>query len=213
MAYCRRPAHPHDVYVRFGSYSGLERPAQVAQYQQMQQRPDQMQQGLNSVPQIDMSQAAPPPMMDNRFANAPPPNNLPHMAAANMTAEQTQRQTRVLSMNSAQLYELLANPQHHYTKEGKPTKIMVKVYTDWCGPCQKIAPRFDEMSMNPQFNDVLFVSIDGEKIGPELKPFISVSAVPVFFTFYCGRQLNMIPGADLGAITQACHECCQYSSK
>ena len=208
MAYnCRRQS-PNDAYVRFGSYTGNDKPAQPAQYQSMQQQPDMMQQGLSSVPQIDMMQPQmAPPNMENRFANAPPPNALPHMSRM----APVEVPTRVLKFQSHELNELLNNPKHHYTREGKPTKVVVKVYTDWCGPCKTLAPKFDDLSMQPENSDILFVSIDGEKIGPELAQQIAVSAVPVIFTFHCGRKLNMVPGPDIDRIRAAVQELAMYN--
>lgn len=207
MAYNSRRQSPADVYVRFSSYTGNDKPAQ-AQYQNIPQQPDMVQQGLSSVPQIDMMQSqAAPPMMDNRFANAPPPNSMPHMARM----APPEMPTRVLKFQSGELYELLNNPKHHYTREGKPTKVVVKVYTDWCGPCKTLAPKFDELSIQPENCDILFVSIDGEKIGPELAQQIAVSAVPVTFTFHCGRKLNMVPGPNIDAIRAAVQELASYN--
>lgn len=202
MAYNARRTSPHDAYVRFNSYTGTERPASSA-YQNMQQQPDVKQQGISSVPMgmgMDMMNA-PPPISDNRFANTPPPN---------MNPVPVQMPTRVIPFRSEELFELLHNPKHHYTREGKPTKVVVKVYTDWCGPCRTLAPKFDEMSIQPENSDILFVSIDGEKISSDLNQYIAVSAVPVIFTFYCGRKLNMIPGADVEKIRGAIQELAMY---
>lgn len=207
MAYNSRRQSPNQAYVRFNCYNGSDKIAPSG-YGNMPQQPDQARQGLSSVPQIDMMQPnAAPQLGDNRFANAPPPNAMPHMQ--NMS--QAQLPTRVLEFKSQELYELLANPKHHYTKEGKPTKVCVKVYTDWCGPCRTLAPKFDEMSLQPENQDILFVSIDGEKLSQEISQHIAVSAVPVIFTFHCGRKLNMIPGADISRIQEAIQELACYN--
>lgn len=209
MAYnCKRQAQ-QNVYVRFGSYSGTEKAAPSV-YGNMPQQPDAGRQGLSSVPQIDMTQNNAPPLIgDNRFSNAPPPNQMPHM----QTMAPAERQTRVLEFRSQELNELLSNPKHHYTREGKPTKVCVKVYTDWCGPCRTLAPKFDEISMMPEYSDILFVSINGEQLSAEINKHIAVSAVPITFTFHCGRKINMIPGADVERIHAAVQELASYQGK
>ena len=87
-------------------------------------------------------------------------------------------------------------------------KIFVKVYTDWCKPCRQIATKIEELSMNPQFSDILFVQINGEQICDKLSPIINVSAVPVFFGFVAGKKIDFIPGPDLDKIVGLC----QYMS-
>ncbi len=207
MAYNSRRSNSQDCYVRFNSYGGTDKPAQ-SPYGNMAQQPDSGRQGLNSVPIPNDSQ---PQLGDNRFANVPPPP-MPSPVAAQGGQQDHQPQlgtTRVIEFSSAELNELLSNPKHHYTREGKPTKVCVKVYTDWCGPCRTLKPKFDELSM--QYNNVLFVCINGERLGPEISGHISVSAVPVIFTFHCGRKLNMIPGADIDRIQEAVHELATYT--
>lgn len=202
MAYNSRRTSNHDPYVRFNNYTGVDKPNPSA-YQNMQQMPDMKQQGISSVPQLDM-RGAPPPISDNRFANAPPPSGVTPVVTP---------PTRVLKFRSEELFELLNNAKHHYTREGKPTKVVVKVYTDWCGPCQTLAPKFDEMSMMPEHADILFVSLDGERITPELNQYINVSAVPVTFTFCCGRKLNMVPGADIEKVFSAIQQLAMYGNQ
>lgn len=201
MAYNSRRQGPNNPYVRFNSYNGADK---NGPYGNMSQQPDLSRQGLSSAPQLDMVDA-PPQLGDNRFANLPPPS---------MNEQQPQQQipTRVIEFKSPELNELLSNPKYHYTKEGKPTKVCVKVYTDWCGPCRGLAPKFDQLSTEPEHQDILFVSIDGEKLTQEIGHHISVSAVPVIFTFHCGRKLNMIPGADIGRIREAVQELLCYGN-
>ena len=38
-----------------------------------------------------------------------------------------------------------------------PRKIMMDVYTTWCGPCKVIAPYYEELSK--QFTDVVFIKV------------------------------------------------------
>lgn len=124
-------------------------------------------------------------------SSPPPPNG-----------DQPPGPTRVIEMTSDQLLELLSNPRHHYTREGQPTKIFVKVFTDWCTPCKTIKGSIDQLSMMPEHQDVLFVAVRGDAIEPSLAKYIKVGAVPVFFGFCAGRQVGLVPGADLPAIQE-----------
>ena len=111
---------------------------------------------------------------------------------------------RVREIESEKLYHLLTNHSYHFTPQNKPMKIFVKVYTDWCKPCRQISPRINELSMNPEFSDILFVQINGEKICDQLSKIIKVSAVPVFFGFVGGKKIDFIPGPDFEKIVSLC---------
>jgi len=117
---------------------------------------------------------------------------------------QNQQHHRVREIESDKLYELLTNPNYHFTPQGKPFKILLKVYTNWCKPCQIIAPHIEKLSMDQEFSDVLFVQLDGEKISEKLSQIVKVSAVPVFFGFAAGKSIDFIPGPDLGKIVELC---------
>jgi len=111
---------------------------------------------------------------------------------------------RVREIESEKLFHLLTNRNYHITPQNKPMKIFVKVYTDWCKPCRQIAPRINELSMNPEFSDILFVKINGEQICDKLAQVIKVSAVPVFFGFVGGKKIDFIPGPDYEKIVGLC---------
>jgi thioredoxin 1 len=181
----------NETYVRFSSYSGNNSSPSPSQ-------PSQDNRFSN----------APPPPVDNRFSNTPPPvhsrfSNAPPPSSSGPSPSPGPH--RVYPIQSEKLFELLEFPQHHLTKDGKPTKIVVKVYTDWCGPCKQVAPDFEKLSMDPEHQDILFLMVDGEKIGPNLMKYIKVSAVPVFFLFYMGKQFgDMVVGPNIQDVKNAC---------
>jgi thiol-disulfide isomerase/thioredoxin len=112
---------------------------------------------------------------------------------------------RVREIKSEKLFELLSTPMYHFTPQETPLKILVKVYTDWCKPCQQVAPAIEELSVSPEFSDILFVQLNGEKICENLKTMINVSAVPVFFGFVAGRKIgDFIAGPDVGKVVDLC---------
>jgi len=116
----------------------------------------------------------------------------------------SEEQNRVKEIEGTKLYNLLSNPQFYVTKSGSPARIVVKVYTSWCGPCKNIAPRFEEISRDQRYNDVLFVQVDGEKLGDNLAKILNISAVPVFFGFVSGKNVGMVPGTNIAEILTLC---------
>jgi thiol-disulfide isomerase/thioredoxin len=127
----------------------------------------------------------------NQYKEGQPTNGL----------EQT---TRVKEIDGVKLFNLLTNSQFHVTKSGSRAKIIIKVYTSWCGPCKNIAPRFEEISRDPKYNDILFVQVDGEKLGDNLGKFLNVGAVPVFFGFVSGQNKGMVSGTNIAEILNLC---------
>lgn len=176
-----------DVYVKFSKYNT----GNVNSNGSLQENKEE--QSVQMEPQSNNN------INNDRFNNGPPPQMQP------------QQPHRVIEFDSEKLYNLLSNQSYHYNERG-PTKILVKVYTDWCGPCKSVAPKVKELSMNPNYNDILFVSLNGEKISERLKKYINVSAVPVFFGFVAGKQYgDYIVGPDMKKVTQLCNAMSQMS--
>lgn len=164
-----------DAYVRFSSYNGQEKTPNTS--------------GYSTNYQDTPRQPAAPPQ------NAPRPNGPPPQASG----------SRVKEINCDGLYSLLTKESYQFGPDGKPMKILVKVHTDWCGPCKKVAPKIEELSNDPAYSNILFVGLNGDTIQDHpLKKYINVSAVPVFFGFVGGKQVDMIVGPDVIKIQKLC---------
>ena len=170
-----------DSYARFSGYNSLEK----------QDNPTNYSSNYNDLP----SQVPDP---NNRFAN-PPPQPL------DQNNDQSMRH-RIREIDSEKLFQLLSDTNYRHNPKG-PTKIFVKVYTNWCGPCKVIAPKLEQLSMNPKYSDILFLQVDGEKITENLKKYINVSAVPIFFPFVAGQQFGeYVVGPDIKKISEKLDE-------
>lgn len=174
-----------DSYVKFSGYNSLEK--QNNNYNNDMSGPTHV-----------------PDPNNNRFSN-PPPQPL------NSEESKQGFNHRVREIESGKLYQLISDPSYHQNPRG-PTRIFVKVYTDWCGPCKMVAPKIQQLSNDSKYSDVLFVQINGEKICDKLKKYINVSAVPVFFTFVGGRpHQDFIVGPDMKKIVQRLDEMANMS--
>lgn len=172
-----------DSYVRFSGYNSLEKQSNQTNY---------------SSNYNDMPPSQVPDPNNNRFTNPPPQPLNPE--------NESKMPHRVRNIESDKLYQLINDPNFRQNPRG-PTKIFVKVYTDWCGPCKTIAPKIEQLSMDPKYSDILFVQLNGERISENLKKHINVSAVPVFFTFVGGKQYqDFIVGPDNKKIVQRLDE-------
>ena len=171
-----------DAYVRFSAYNGQEKTQNTTGYStNYQDTPRQP-----SAPPQGPSQQGPP-------QQGPPQQGGP------------QQRGRVKEINCDGLYALLTKENYQLGPDGNPMKILVKVHTDWCGPCKKVAPKIEELSNDPAYSNILFVGLDGDKIlDHPLKKYINISAVPVFFGFVGGKQVDMIVGPDVAKIQKLC---------
>jgi thioredoxin 1 len=80
-------------------------------------------------------------------------------------------------------------------------------YTDWCGPCKKIAPVYHQLSI--EHPGIVFCKIDGD-VADELVEFFRIEGFP---TFLLGNPLNneynimeRIVGADEAALREKIQE-------
>lgn len=151
----------------------------------------------------------------SRFANAPPPP----MAIETFEPKQSSplppppqqpqpdEPSRVNYVDPNKLYDLLMNPQYHYVQNQQPLKIFIKVFTDWCKPCKLVASDIKKLSLDPQYSNILFVEIDGDKLTQheKLASVLRVSSVPSFFTFMGGKQVGFMTGIKLDEIVTMCN--------
>ena len=174
-----------DAYARFSAYNGgQEKPPNTTGYSR------NYQDTPTSPPQQGPPQQGPP-------QQGPPQQGPPQQGSA--------QQHRVKEIDCDGLLALLTKQSYAYGPDGKPMKILVKVHTDWCGPCKKVAPKIQEMSNHPNYSNILFVGLDGDKIlDHPLKNIINVSAVPVFFGFVGGKKIDMIVGPDVAKVQNMC---------
>eukprot|EP01138_Halocafeteria_seosinensis_P014422 gb/GECG01014723.1/.p1 GENE.gb/GECG01014723.1/~~gb/GECG01014723.1/.p1 ORF type:complete len:534 (+),score=120.65 gb/GECG01014723.1/:1-1602(+) len=90
-----------------------------------------------------------------------------------------------------------------YIKQGKQEgKLVVADCTaSWCGPCQAIAPVYEQLAKT--YPDVLFLKVsEGEEGNKEVLMEYSVRAFPTFLFFVSGEKRDEVKGADPNALKQ-----------
>jgi thiol-disulfide isomerase/thioredoxin len=70
-------------------------------------------------------------------------------------------------------------------------KVVVKYYADWCGSCRLFTPKFNRLSDDERFKDIVFLDVNAEQ-NAEARKMAGVSNLPFFAVFKNG---NLIEGA------------------
>jgi thiol-disulfide isomerase/thioredoxin len=98
-----------------------------------------------------------------------------------------------------------------------PMRIFLKLHTEWCGPCKKIGPILDEISLSPDMKDIIFMKFDADLMikgqdqhSKELSKLLKVGAVPAMFGFIDGKLVGNVMGADINEITGLLNKLAQF---
>ena len=71
--------------------------------------------------------------------------------------------------------------------------VVVDFTATWCGPCQRIAPIYEELAK--EFPQCIFVKVDVDE-NQETAMACQVQAMPTFKIFKKGAEVGMLRGAD-----------------
>lgn len=105
------------------------------------------------------------------------------------------KQSDVLMMNKTmylkQIYDYDKNPNNYIYKGNKPS--VIDFYADWCGPCRRVAPIMDELSIKYKGKvDFYKVNVDFEK---ELANIHGITNIPVVAFFSVKGEPQLTIGA------------------
>ena len=70
-------------------------------------------------------------------------------------------------------------------------KVLIDFYADWCGPCNRLSPIVDKVSVDNK--DVKFVRIDVDK-NEELMTKYNVRSIPTLVVIENGKEINRSVG-------------------
>lgn len=80
-------------------------------------------------------------------------------------------------------------------KENK--SVIADFSAQWCGPCKKIAPKFETMAKN--HNNIKFVKVDIDEVS-DLASKYKIEGIPTFILFNDGKESDKVVGASLPSI-------------
>lgn len=92
------------------------------------------------------------------------------------------------------------NDDGHFSREmsASGNKLVIVDFTaSWCGPCQRMAPIFDQLAR--KYPLAIFLKVDIDKC-PEVAAANGVSAMPTFIFFKNKSKVDCVRGADPTAL-------------
>ncbi|KAL9270606.1 Thioredoxin F-type, chloroplastic-like protein [Drosera capensis] len=73
--------------------------------------------------------------------------------------------------------------------------VVLDMYTQWCGPCKVIAPKFQELSK--EYLDVVFLKLDCNQENRPLAKELGIKVVPTFKILKGGKVMKEVTGAKI----------------
>ncbi|KAM7497645.1 hypothetical protein LguiA_022059 [Lonicera macranthoides] len=83
--------------------------------------------------------------------------------------------------------------------EDKP--VVLDMYTQWCGPCKVMAPKYQELSQ--KYTDVVFFKLDCNKENKELAKELGIRVVPTFKILKDSKVVTEVTGAKFDNLVAA----------
>lgn len=78
--------------------------------------------------------------------------------------------------------------------------VVLDMYTQWCGPCKVIAPKFKELA--EKYVDVVFLKLDCNEENRPLAKELKIRVVPTFKILKKGEVVTEVTGAKLEKLVE-----------
>jgi thioredoxin 1 len=79
--------------------------------------------------------------------------------------------------------------------------VVVDFFAKWCGPCKKLAPQFEYLSLQEKYQAIVFCKIDVDEVN-EVADLCNVSALPSVVAFDKGGIFDSVVGPDIEKINK-----------
>ncbi len=79
--------------------------------------------------------------------------------------------------------------------------VVVDFFAKWCGPCKKLAPQFEYISLQEKYKNIVFCKVDVDEVN-EVADLCDVSSLPTIVAFDKGGIFDSVIGSDMEKITK-----------
>ncbi|KAI4378987.1 hypothetical protein MLD38_016397 [Melastoma candidum] len=79
--------------------------------------------------------------------------------------------------------------------------VVLDMYTQWCGPCKVMAPKFQELSQ--KYTDVVFLKLDCNQDNKPLAKELGIKVVPTFKILKDAKVVKEVTGAKFDDLVLA----------
>ncbi len=77
--------------------------------------------------------------------------------------------------------------------------VVVDFFAKWCGPCKKLAPQFEYLSLQEKYKNIIFCKVDVDEVN-EVADLCEVSSLPTIVAFDKGGIYDSVIGSDIEKI-------------
>jgi thioredoxin 1 len=74
--------------------------------------------------------------------------------------------------------------------------VAIDFSASWCGPCQMIAPQYNELSKSPAYSNVVFVKVDVDEASDVASNY-GVRSMPTFVFVRNSKVISQFSGASI----------------
>ncbi|GFQ00386.1 thioredoxin f1 chloroplastic [Phtheirospermum japonicum] len=107
----------------------------------------------------------------------------------------------VVAAEVGQVTEVTKDTFWPIVKAAGDKTVVLDMYTQWCGPCKIIAPKFQKLS--EKYDDVVFLKLDCSSDNRPLAKELGIKVVPTFKIFKDNKFVKEVTGAKLDDLVVA----------
>jgi thioredoxin 1 len=106
----------------------------------------------------------------------------------------------------------IVNDKEFITELESNDKVVVKFFTDWCGSCRIIRPKFIRISDEERFSGIRFLDMNAEQ-NPDARKMAFITHFPSFAIFRNGKHLETIATTKEDVVTGFIGKLCNDQSE
>ena len=79
--------------------------------------------------------------------------------------------------------------------------VVIDFFAKWCGPCKKLVPQFEYLSLQEKYKNIVFCKVDVDEVN-ETADLCNVSSLPTIVAFDKAGIFDSVIGSDMQKINK-----------